>query len=89
MSEELAPAIPSSYSRKMNQMVAHETQGLYWFRHVILYVRFEVALSVFVCSVIRIANCSYALECKGLDPDRGSLPLLIQSRGRVTVDPIG
>ena len=54
-----------------------------------LYVRFEVALSVFVCSANRVADCSYALECKGLDPDRGSLPLLIQSRGRVTVDPIG
>ena len=32
--EDLAPVIPSSYSCKMNKMVAHETQDLYWFRHV-------------------------------------------------------
>ena len=29
LSEDLAPAIPSSSSHKMNQMVAHETQDLY------------------------------------------------------------
>jgi hypothetical protein len=34
VSEDLAPAIPSNYSRKKNQMVAHETQDLYWITHV-------------------------------------------------------
>jgi hypothetical protein len=34
LSEKLTLAIPSSYLRKMNQMIAHQTQDLYWFTHV-------------------------------------------------------
>jgi hypothetical protein len=61
--------------------VAHKTERLYWFRHVVPYVQFEVALSVFVSLVIGVADCSDALECKGLDPDRrgGPYPSLYSS----------
>lgn len=35
LSKDLTSAIPRSYSRKMNQMIAYEIQDLYWFRHVV------------------------------------------------------
>ena len=53
LSGELAPTVPSSYSRKMNQMVIHKIQDLYWFSHVECPrpIRGDDALLVFVCSV--------------------------------------
>ena len=63
--KDLAPAIPSSYSCKMNKMVAHETQDLYWFRHVRCpsLVGGDVASLVFICLATRVAApSSYALE---------------------------
>jgi hypothetical protein len=65
LSEDLAPAIPSSYSCKINQMVAHETQDLYWFRHVRFpsLVGGDAASLVFICFVTGAgAPSNYALE---------------------------
>jgi hypothetical protein len=63
-SEDLASIIPSNYSRKMNQMVAHETQDLYWFRNVGCPspVGGGVALLVFICSVIGAVAPSYVVD---------------------------
>jgi hypothetical protein len=54
---ELASAIPSSYSRKTYQMVAHEIEDLYWFSHDACPspVGGDATLLVFVCSVIGVA----------------------------------
>ena len=53
LSGELAPTVPSSYSRKMNQMVTHEIQDLHGFRHVECPspIGGDAVLLVFVCSV--------------------------------------
>ena len=72
LSEDLAPAIPSSYSCKMNKMVAHETQDLYWFRHVRCpsLVGGDVASLVFICLVIGVVAPSiYSLESSRWNPD--------------------
>jgi hypothetical protein len=40
------------------------------------YIQFEVPMSVFICSVMAVADCSYVLKCKDLIPINGSLPSL-------------
>jgi hypothetical protein len=55
----------SSYSCKMNQMVAHEIQDLYWFRRMgsPSPIGGDAALLVFVCLVTGAdAPPSYSLE---------------------------
>jgi hypothetical protein len=65
LSEDFALAIPSSYSCKINQMVAHETQDLYLFRHVRCPSPLggDAASLVFICLVTGAGALSnYALE---------------------------
>jgi hypothetical protein len=76
--KKIAPVIPSSYSRKMNQM--GNTQDT---RIILVQARGALRLvgssffSVFVCSVTWVAVCSYVLKCRRWDLNRGPLPLLI------------
>ena len=48
----------------MNQMVAYETQDLYWFRHVGCpsLVGGDAVLLVFVCSVIGTVALNYVVD---------------------------
>jgi hypothetical protein len=75
---KIAPVIPSSYSRKMNQMGNTQDTGI-----ILVQARGALRLvgssffSVFVCSVIGVVVCSYVLKCRRWDLNRGPLPLLI------------
>ena len=61
------------YSRTGNQIGS--TQDT-WIILVEVHGQFEVDLSVFVCSVIGVANYSYALECKEWMPAVPTLPYI-------------
>jgi hypothetical protein len=82
----------------MNQMLANEAQDLYWFRHVGCPSPLEgdVALLVFICSVIgAAASSNYALEWSRWEWMRmngsqsGAYTPYIAWESRVTIDPIG
>jgi hypothetical protein len=48
----------------MNQMVAHKTQDLYWFKHLGCSspVRGDATLLVFICLVIEVVAPSYVVD---------------------------